>query len=141
MNSVQPVLKQERIETLDIIRGFALFGIFIVNMLFFHSPKMFLSVTGESLWESTATNVTSQIIILFLYRSLSLSIFSFFVRFRFFYFYRSIATEKPICIALLFTQTSIFIAFRSVSWGCFMEWRHFTAVRVCWIFFSCYFAI
>jgi uncharacterized protein len=33
-----PVSKKERILTIDIIRGFALLGIFLVNMSAFHSP-------------------------------------------------------------------------------------------------------
>ena len=31
-----------RIEALDLMRGFALLGIFIANMLMFHSPYMYL---------------------------------------------------------------------------------------------------
>lgn len=38
MNS-SPILGKERIATIDILRGFALFGIFLVNMPTFHSPE------------------------------------------------------------------------------------------------------
>jgi uncharacterized protein len=41
-----PVLGRERMVTLDIIRGFALFGIFLVNMPTFHSPDFMKSMYG-----------------------------------------------------------------------------------------------
>ncbi len=107
MNSVQPVLKQERIEMLDIIRGFALFGIFIVNMLFFHSPKMFLSVTGESLWESTATNVTSQIITLF-FTGRFFTIFSFLFGLGFFIFIDRLQ-QKNLSVSRYYSRRLVFL--------------------------------
>ena len=36
--NLTPTPLQERIESIDMMRGFSLLGIFIVNMLFFHSP-------------------------------------------------------------------------------------------------------
>jgi uncharacterized protein len=48
-----PISKQERIVTLDIIRGFALLGIFLVNMPTFHSPALMIShpdYTGMDYW-------------------------------------------------------------------------------------------
>ncbi|XXM72988.1 DUF418 domain-containing protein [Lysinibacillus sphaericus] len=41
-----PVLGKERMVTIDIIRGFALFGIFLVNMPTFHSPEFMKSMYG-----------------------------------------------------------------------------------------------
>lgn len=38
LNSIQPVESSSRIASLDVIRGFSLLGIFIVNMIAFHSP-------------------------------------------------------------------------------------------------------
>lgn len=35
-----PIPSQERIDSLDIIRGFALFGIFLVNIPLFQYPKL-----------------------------------------------------------------------------------------------------
>ena len=52
MKSV-PISNQERIITLDIIRGFALLGIFLVNMPAFHSPAFMIShpdYTGMDYW-------------------------------------------------------------------------------------------
>ncbi|CAM3100482.1 DUF418 domain-containing protein [Filibacter tadaridae] len=37
-----PTLAGNRIETLDMMRGFALLGIFIANMLLFHSPYLYM---------------------------------------------------------------------------------------------------
>ncbi|MDZ5713040.1 DUF418 domain-containing protein [Jeotgalibacillus haloalkalitolerans] len=36
--SLQPIGSQQRMQNLDVIRGFSLLGIFIVNMISFHSP-------------------------------------------------------------------------------------------------------
>ena len=40
--NVSPTTIGNRIETLDILRGFALLGIFIANMLLFHSPYFYI---------------------------------------------------------------------------------------------------
>ncbi len=48
-----PISKQERIVPIDIIRGFALLGIFLVNMAAFHSPVFMISYpeyTGSDFW-------------------------------------------------------------------------------------------
>ncbi|MFC0273897.1 DUF418 domain-containing protein [Metabacillus herbersteinensis] len=42
----KPISITERIPTIDIIRGFALFGIFLVNMPAFHSPDFFIQMNG-----------------------------------------------------------------------------------------------
>lgn len=39
---VSPVLEKDRIISLDIMRGFAILGIFLVNMLSFHSPYLYI---------------------------------------------------------------------------------------------------
>ena len=46
----EPVQVQERIEILDIIRGFALLGILIANMAVFNSPAAYLEVLGKNMW-------------------------------------------------------------------------------------------
>ena len=38
---IAPVQTQERIEVLDVIRGFALLGVLIINMAFFSSMMIF----------------------------------------------------------------------------------------------------
>ncbi len=42
MNTLTPVGNSERIISLDVIRGFSLLGIFVVNMISFHSPFLYL---------------------------------------------------------------------------------------------------
>jgi uncharacterized protein len=50
---MQPVQPDERVNTLDILRGFAIFGILLVNMAFFSSP--FLDIlTGADRWTGFA---------------------------------------------------------------------------------------
>lgn len=39
---IGPTENKERIISIDVMRGFALLGIFIVNMLFFHSPYIYI---------------------------------------------------------------------------------------------------
>ncbi|WP_421384127.1 DUF418 domain-containing protein [Bacillus salacetis] len=50
MQVLQPVAKKERILSLDVIRGFSLLGIFIINMISFHSP--FLYIDQYSWWKA-----------------------------------------------------------------------------------------
>ena len=37
-DSLKPVAASERIHTLDVLRGFAIFGIFMVNIAYFSMP-------------------------------------------------------------------------------------------------------
>jgi uncharacterized protein len=45
----EPIARSERIYTLDVIRGFALLGIFIMNMPWFNT-SFFVGVDGTELW-------------------------------------------------------------------------------------------
>jgi uncharacterized protein len=49
MNTLSPIKESERIVSLDVIRGFSLLGIFIINMISFHSP--FLYMDPYSWWK------------------------------------------------------------------------------------------
>ncbi|MDZ5470277.1 DUF418 domain-containing protein [Bacillus sp. 31A1R] len=60
LNSIQP---QERIISMDIMRGFAIFGIFLVNMISFHSP--FLYIDPLKWWDGTLNTVTYSFIDIF----------------------------------------------------------------------------
>lgn len=46
----QPVLLQERIGSLDAIRGFALLGILIVNIAMFSGPAIYFEILGKGFW-------------------------------------------------------------------------------------------
>ena len=60
-----PVQAQERIETLDVIRGVALLGILFVNMSWFSAPGMYLEALGKSMWTEVWNTATSSFISLF----------------------------------------------------------------------------
>jgi uncharacterized protein len=64
---VSPVLEKDRIISLDIMRGFAILGIFLVNMLSFHSP--FLYLDPFEWWNSPADKSTYVFIDIFVQAS------------------------------------------------------------------------
>jgi len=55
-NNLSPVLQQDRIEILDILRGFAIFGILMVNMMWYNSPIASL-ISNNSIWTGTPDKV------------------------------------------------------------------------------------
>lgn len=55
-NNLSPTLQQERIAMLDILRGFAIFGILMVNMMWYNAPLASL-ISDNSIWTSTADKV------------------------------------------------------------------------------------
>jgi len=62
----EPVQAQERIEILDVIRGFALLGILIANMAAFSSPALYFEVIGKNMWTGFGDTITSSFISLFI---------------------------------------------------------------------------
>jgi uncharacterized protein len=54
---ISPTLSQDRIATLDILRGFAIFGILMVNMMWFNTPLSSL-ISDNSMWTSPADQAT-----------------------------------------------------------------------------------
>ncbi|MFE4524344.1 DUF418 domain-containing protein [Cytobacillus firmus] len=64
---VSPVLEKDRIISLDIMRGFAILGIFLVNMLSFHSP--YLYIDPFEWWDSPADKGTYAFIDIFVQAS------------------------------------------------------------------------
>ena len=73
--AVLPTPPSERLEILDILRGFAIFGILLVNMAFYNSP-VYLYVTDLKWWAGTADQV-AQGLIRFLAEGKFYSLFSF----------------------------------------------------------------
>ena len=72
----EPIQVQERIEVLDVIRGFALLGILIANMAWYNSPAHYSEVLGENMWPGFWNTITSSFINLFV-QGKFYSIFSF----------------------------------------------------------------
>ena len=73
--TVGPVQSGERIQVLDVLRGFAVFGILLVNMEFFGAP-LYRVVTGAEWWPGTADRV-AEWLIRFLAEAKFYSLFSF----------------------------------------------------------------
>lgn len=61
-----PVQVQERVEVLDVIRGFALLGILIVNMIWFSTPALYLELLGKNMWTGFWDRTVSSVISLFI---------------------------------------------------------------------------
>ncbi len=56
---VGPVQQQERIEVIDILRGFAVFGILLVNLMFFFNTPPTLHMTGFQ-WPGPANRIVEK---------------------------------------------------------------------------------
>lgn len=64
-NEINPLEQGKRIITLDIIRGFALFGILLVNMQYFNTPKFFMVGSDMRLFDGTANQLANHFISIF----------------------------------------------------------------------------
>ena len=73
-SAIKPVATKERIQILDILRGFAILGILMVNMPMFNSPFMAL-IGNFSLWQS-APNQIADLFICFFFEGKFYSLFS-----------------------------------------------------------------
>ena len=96
----EPVQMQERIEVLDVIRGFALLGILIANMAAFNSPFLYLEMLGKNMWTDIWDTTTSAFINL-LIQGKFYSMFSFLFGLGFVIFFER-AKAKTITPKLLF---------------------------------------
>lgn len=93
-----PVSQRERIVTIDVIRGFALIGIFLVNMPTFHSPvylDIFPEYNGVDYW--------LQILLQMFVQTKFYTIFSFLFGLGF-YIFMSRAEEKGLKVNRLFSR-------------------------------------
>jgi len=73
--ALTPVAAAERIETLDVLRGFALFGILTVNMMLFSWP-VYYSMAGELAWD-TRMDAAADWVVRFLAEGKFYTLFSF----------------------------------------------------------------
>lgn len=72
----EPIQIKERIEVIDIIRGFALLGILIANMAWYNSPALYFDILGKEIWTGSWDTITSSFINIFV-QGKFYSIFSF----------------------------------------------------------------
>ncbi|MCL2074144.1 MAG: DUF418 domain-containing protein [Marinilabiliaceae bacterium] len=95
----EPIQVQERIEVLDVIRGFALFGILLVNMAWYSSPVLYYELLGKSvqtgIWDTISSSFVN-----FLVQGKFYLIFSFLFGMGFAIFFERAKskTSKPILL-------------------------------------------
>lgn len=104
---LQPTGQKERIITLDIVRGFALLGILLVNMQFFVSPQLFLTITGIRLFEDPLSIAADWFITIFAAGKF-MPIFSFLFGLGFFLFMERVK-EKGLSVGKLFSKRLWFL--------------------------------
>jgi uncharacterized protein len=100
MKELTPIQVNERIQAIDIIRGFAILGIFIVNMPAFNFPIQYLPL--EKWWTSTQDQITSMLIDIFAQASFY-TLFSFLFGFGTYIFYERV-TAKGYSFKKYFTR-------------------------------------
>lgn len=100
LSATGPVQPGERVEVLDVIRGFALLGILIANMAFFSSPAVYLELLGREMWTSSWDRAVSAFIGLFI-EGKFYTMFSFLFGLGFVIFFER-AQAKSISPTLLF---------------------------------------
>ncbi|MBB6446818.1 DUF418 domain-containing protein [Bacillus benzoevorans] len=104
-----PVSQRERIVTIDVIRGFALIGIFLVNMPTFHSPVLF-----ERNPDYSGVDYWLDILLQMFVQTKFYTIFSFLFGLGF-YIFMSRAEEKGLKVNRLFSRRlSILLLFGTV---------------------------
>jgi uncharacterized protein len=95
----EPVQPQERIEVLDVIRGFALLGILIANMAIFSSPAPYLEILGKNMWTGFWDTITSSFINLLIQgKFYSMFSFLFGLGFAIFFERAKAKTTRPILL-------------------------------------------
>jgi uncharacterized protein len=100
MKELTPIQVNERIQAIDIIRGFAILGIFIVNMPAFNFPIQYLPL--EKWWTSPQDQITSILIDIFAQASFY-TLFSFLFGFGTYIFYERV-TAKGYSFKKYFTR-------------------------------------
>lgn len=104
---INPISRENRIITLDIIRGFALFGILLVNMAFFNTPKLFIIGTEVLLFADIGSRIANYFILVFATGKF-FTIFSFLFGLGFFIFMDRIQ-DKGLHVAPLYRRRLFFL--------------------------------
>ena len=97
--TVEPIQIQERIEVLDIIRGFALFGILIANIVWYSTPAIYYEILGKNIWTGICDTTASSFVNLLVQgKFYSMYSFLFGLGFAIFYERAKERTTKPILL-------------------------------------------
>lgn len=102
-----PTKNNQRIITLDIIRGFALLGILLVNMAFFNSPKLFLSSSEIVMFEGP-TNILANYFIAIFATGNFFTMFSILFGLGFFIFMERVEA-KELAITKVYSKRLLFL--------------------------------
>ena len=117
-SAAEPVQAQERIEVLDVIRGFALLGILIVNMAWFSSPALYLYILNIDMWTGFWDRIVSSVIGLFIEgKFYTMFAFLFGLGFVIFYERAKAKTTKP---TLLFYRRLFILLFIGLAHAFFI---------------------
>jgi uncharacterized protein len=106
---LKPTQQADRIITLDIIRGFALLGILMVNMQFFVAPKLFLMLSGVTLFEGALSNAADWFVTIFATGKF-FTTFSFLFGLGFFLFMERVKA-KELSVGKLYSRRIFFLLF------------------------------
>jgi uncharacterized protein len=106
--NAEPIQVQERIEVLDVIRGFALLGILMANMALFGSPSHYQEALGNQLvtgfWDAASTSFVH-----FLIQGKFYTIFSFLFGLGFALFYERAAARSAKPMRLFYRRLLILL--------------------------------
>lgn len=97
-----PISTKERIESLDIIRGIALFGILLVNMPLFQSPQLIADIYMMSPELSSSDQFLRMLLDVFV-ETKFFTIFSFLFGVGFYIFMERAANKTDHFLSLIFT--------------------------------------
>ncbi len=104
---LRPTQQGDRIITLDIIRGFALLGILLVNMEFFVSPMLFLMLSGVTLFDGAVSKAAEWFVTIFATGKF-FTTFSFLFGLGFFIFMERVK-DKGLSVGKLYVRRILFL--------------------------------
>ncbi|RXJ02440.1 DUF418 domain-containing protein [Anaerobacillus alkaliphilus] len=106
---LRPTQQGDRIITLDIIRGFALLGILLVNMNFFVAPELFLLLSGDTLFDGAVSKAADGFVTIFATGKF-FTTFSFLFGLGFFIFMERVK-DKGLSVGKLYFRRILFLLF------------------------------